>query len=75
MKATASLLSELEGFTSAKKPFTVPATAMRRLSVPAAYSVHSEQWPVKVPPLDTDASKLGIPSGLLGSLLRAWRIN
>ena len=62
VKATATYLSELEGFLHPKKGFTVPASAMRSLSAPSAYTVHSEQWPVKAPQLDSDASKLGIPA-------------
>ena len=62
VKATASLLGGLEGISCPKKPFTVPAATMRQLSVPGAYNVHSEQWPVKAPPLDTNASKVGIPA-------------
>ena len=58
--STAQLLSELEGFVAAKKGFTVPATSMRKLSAPNAYTVHSEKWPVKAPTLDADASRIGI---------------
>jgi len=62
VQATASLLSETENFVSGKKGFTVPAAAMRKLSVPGAYNVHSAKWPVKPPALDADASKVGIRS-------------
>ena len=62
VRATASHLAELEAFQNPKKEFAISFQAFKQFANPGLYKVHSEEWPVKPPKMDSDALKLGIPA-------------
>ena len=62
MRATASHLAELEAFQNPKKEFAIPFKAFTQFAKPKLYKVHSEEWPVKPPKMDSDSLKIGIPA-------------